>query len=113
MMSVRLTIVYPNAAAGFFDFTYYCETHLPRAAAWLGPHGLRAYTVQQGLGTVQGDPPPHRCITHLDFATIEGMRAGFSEHGAALRADFSHYTNIAPVATVCAVGASERVTPDA
>lgn len=112
-MNVRLTIVYPNDEAGFFDFAYYRATHLPRAAEWLAPHGLRAYTVQEGIGTVQGGPPSHCCITHLDFLSSEGMRAGFAEHGAALRADFARYTNIMPVATVCEVVATECVADTA
>jgi uncharacterized protein (TIGR02118 family) len=102
--------VYPTEEAGYFDFGYYRETHLPLAAEWLAPHGLLSCTVQRGLGTVQGGPPPHCCITHLDFASLAGMRAGFAEHGDALRADFARYTNIAPVATVCEVEGMEAVT---
>jgi len=110
-VTVRLTVVYPTDAGRFFDFDYYLKQHLPMSAELLGPHGFVGYTVQRGSTTVRGDMPPHCCITHLDFESLDGLRAGMEAHGSALREDFARYTDIAPLATVCEVLERQAVGP--
>lgn len=108
-MTVRLTIVYPGDKSARFDLDYYLDTHLPLSAELLAAYGFRRYTVQRCTATVAGEAPAYRCITHLDFESLAGLRAGLAEQGPALREDFARYTDITPVATVCEVVVSKAV----
>lgn len=98
---VTLVICYPASAGTFFNVDYYRDVHMPMSERLLGEFGLQGYTISRGTGTVQGDEPPMLCVTELRFETLAGLRDGLATHGAALREDFSNYTDIQPVATVC------------
>ncbi len=98
---IKLIIQYPAAGGTFFDFDYYTREHIPMAERLLGEHGFIGHEVNRCTTTVRGDDPQFLCITELRFSSLEELRAGMQAHGAELSADFSRYTDIKPIATVC------------
>ncbi len=100
---IKLIIQYPAASGTFFDFDYYTREHIPLGARLLRDYGYLGHEVNRCTTTVRGDEPQFRCITELRFRSLEELRAGMQAHGAELSADFSRYTDIKPIATVCEV----------
>ena len=98
---IRVTMLYPASNDSRFDFDYYLDTHLPLSERLLADYGFTGYTIQRCVSDARGNPPAYLCITHLNFRSLEDFQKGMAEHGQELREDFSHYTNVAPVATVC------------
>lgn len=98
---IKLIIQYPAAGGTFFDFDYYAREHIPMAERLLGDYGFLGYEVNRCTTTVGGDDPEFMCITELRFSSLEELREGLRLHGAELGEDFSNYTDIQPVATVC------------
>ena len=105
---IRLTALYRNAPGAHFDFDYYINTHLALARRLLGEHGMLGYQVLRCAEKLDGSEPDYLCISHVDFATVEGMRAGFGAHKAELSADFAAYTNTVPEVHVCEIVGENR-----
>ena len=93
---LRMTTLYRRRSDGFFDMTYYLETHMPMAAALLAEHGFIDYQVQLPTAGLDGSEPDYYCIAHSDFTSLAALRAGLAAHGAELKTDFARYTNCVP-----------------
>ena len=108
---IRLTVLYPANPAGTFDFDYYLNTHMPLSAELLQEYGLLRYEVDRCVSSISGDAPAFLCITRLEFSSLEQLQTGMRIHGPVLRQDFSRYTNITPVATVCSAAGAKDLAP--
>ena len=105
---IRLTALYRNDPGAHFDFDYYVNNHLTLARRLLEEHGMQGYEVLRCTQKMDGSKPDYLCVSQVDFETLEGMRAGFATHKAALSADFAAYTNAVPEVHVCEIVAESR-----
>lgn len=95
---VKISILYPNAANGHFDFDYYTSRHMPRSIELLGAHpGFRGVTVERGVGgTEPNSPPKYIAACFYTFDTVDSFLAAFMPHADELQGDMRQYTDIAP-----------------
>jgi uncharacterized protein (TIGR02118 family) len=93
---IKISILYPNVAAGRFDFDYYLSKHMPRSIALLGAHpGFRGVTVERGVGgTEPGAPPKYLAACFYRFDSIDSFVAAFMPHAGELQGDMPNYTDI-------------------
>ena len=93
---VRISVHYPRSEEGHFNVDYYQTTHFGLVRDLLGPHGLKAATVEPGIDGPDG-PAPYACIGALYFDSVEAFSEAWAIGGDQLVADIPNYTNIAPV----------------
>lgn len=100
---IRVTLVYRYSEGAHFDFEYCTQRHVVMSRSLLSDCGLLSIEVERCTRTLDGEKPNVACITHLDLERESDLSRALETHGAALMADFPHYTNIQPEIYVCEV----------
>ncbi|HVI50030.1 MAG TPA: EthD family reductase [Candidatus Sulfotelmatobacter sp.] len=94
---IKVCILYPAQAGNRFDKDYYLKTHMPMAAAKLGP-ALRGASVDFGVnGGLPEQPAPFFAVCNLLFDDVESFYTAFAPHMEALQGDVPNYTDVAPI----------------
>jgi uncharacterized protein (TIGR02118 family) len=93
-----LSVVYPRAGRGTFDYDYYQNKHLPLAGKrWAGA-GLLGGEALLGKSSVDGTEPPYFAIGILHFESEEALRAALTgEHANEVIGDIRNFTDVEPV----------------
>ncbi|HXY24745.1 MAG TPA: EthD family reductase [Candidatus Acidoferrum sp.] len=100
---IKVSVMYPNVAAGRFDMRYYSEKHMPMVRELLGA-ALKGIAVDQGVaGGMPGAPAPYLAMGHLLFDSVEAFQAAFGPHAQTLMSDIPNYTNTQPVIQISEV----------
>ncbi|MEZ5244761.1 MAG: EthD family reductase [Acidimicrobiales bacterium] len=85
---ISMHILYPKTDDSTFDMEYYCSTHMPMLADFLGD----ACT---GWGASKPKAGPWEAIGWCNVTSQEALDAVLGEHGAAIAGDLPNYTNVA------------------
>lgn len=102
-MAIKVFVVYHNAPSARFDFTYYCQTHLPMVLGLLGKT-CTGYGVDRGVQALDGSAtPPFIASSYFLFDSMEIFQRIFAQHAAAILADIPNYTNLSPVMQINAI----------
>ncbi|GAC1577097.1 MAG: hypothetical protein NVS3B5_09000 [Sphingomicrobium sp.] len=101
---IRISAIYPNAPASFFDAAYYREKHEPFASSMLRDHGLAEIRTTIGVSGLDGSPPPFWAISEMVFASRAQFDDAMERCGELLFADIPNYTNASPVLQVSELG---------
>lgn len=89
---IKLSVFYPKTDGATFDHDYYKNSHVPLC---LETWGLDSADVEKG---VDG---PYEAAVHMTFESMEALGAAMANEGtAAIQADVTNYTSIAPVMQV-------------
>jgi uncharacterized protein (TIGR02118 family) len=100
---VKVSIMYPYNEGKTFNMEYYETKHMPMVADLLGSN-LVKYTIEKGLASgIPNQPLPFMAIGTFYVKSISDYQAAIGPHRAAIRADFSNYTNISPLILVSEV----------
>jgi uncharacterized protein (TIGR02118 family) len=90
---IKVSFLYPYRENGHFDIDYYCNRHMPLAAARLG-EAVKGWSVDAGLaGAAPGSPPPHVAVGHLLFDSIEAFQTAIAPVARELQSDLANYSN--------------------
>lgn len=94
---IRVTVLFPKTTDSHFDMDYYVSKHVPMTTAKLQSLGFNVKAeVDQGLGTLTGEPAPYTAIGHLLFENMEDLQKGLTTHGPEIMADIPNFTNVQP-----------------
>jgi uncharacterized protein (TIGR02118 family) len=94
---ITVTVAYPAADAGTFDWEYYLSTHMPLVQAEMGS-ALVSFSSDRGVASlVPGEAAPYAAVTRMVFESLEALQAGMEKSGDKLLADIPNYTNVNPV----------------
>ena len=94
---VKVSILYPTGLGTHFDVEYYLNTHMPMAAALLGP-AIKAITVEIGVpGPGPDDTPPFAAICGFTCENAEDFLKALTPVADQLQGDIRNYTDIGPV----------------
>lgn len=97
---IQISVLYPNDEGSKFDFSYYCEKHMPLVKRLLGS-ALKGIAVEQGIsGQPAGSKPPYLALGHLRFESVEAYEASFGPHAHEIVGDIPNYTNTQPIIQV-------------
>lgn len=100
---IKISIMYPFAEGKTFNVEYYETKHMPMVAQFLGSN-LVKYTIEKGIASgIPNQPLPFMAIGTFYVKSLSEYQAAIGPHIAAIRADFSNYTNITPVILVSEV----------
>jgi uncharacterized protein (TIGR02118 family) len=79
-----------------FDEQYYLSTHMPLAAAYFTPFGIKNVEVVR-FHEVGGQPPAYQVIITVHFASMAGVQQALSDPGLAkVLADVPNYYDGVP-----------------
>ncbi|WP_044873560.1 EthD family reductase [Pseudomonas sp. LFM046] len=92
-------VAYPNAPGAKFDFTYYCEEHIPLLTRLIGENLVKV-EVRKGLAAADGAVAPFICMANLWVLSVEELRSTLELNGDEISADIPNYTNLAPLLQV-------------
>ena len=93
---IKVSVMYPNSSDANFDIEYYCKTHIPMVAGFLGDT-LKGGNVDYGLaGATPGEMAPFIAIGHLIFDSVDSFQNAFGPHAEKIMADTPNYTNTQP-----------------
>src|SRR5688572_23166878 len=94
---IKVSIMYPFAEGKTFNMEYYETKHMPMVAGFLGSNLVR-YTIEKGVASgIPNQPLPYMAIGTFYVKSLSDYQAAIGPNRDAIRADFSNYTNIAPV----------------
>jgi uncharacterized protein (TIGR02118 family) len=94
---IRVTVLFPRTSDSHFDMDYYLSRHVPMTTERLQSLGFRVKAeVDQGVGTLTGEPAPYAVIGYLLFDKMEDLQQGLATHGAEIMADIPNFTNVQP-----------------
>lgn len=100
---IKISIMYPYAEGKTFNMEYYETKHVPMVAAFLGAN-LVKYTIEKGIASgIPNQPLPFMAIGSYYVKSLSVYQAAIGPNRAAIRADFSNFTNIIPVILVSEV----------
>jgi len=100
---IKVSIMYPLAEGKTFNMEYYENKHMPMVAAFLGPN-LVKYTIEKGIASgISNQPLPYMAIGTFFVKSFDDYQAAIAPKREAIRADFSNYTNVAPIILVSEV----------
>jgi len=100
---IKVSIMYPFAEGKTFDMVYYETKHMPMVAGFLGSN-LVKYAIEKGLASgIPNQPLPYMAIGTFYVKSLDDYQAAIGPNRDAIRADFTNYTNIAPVILVSEV----------
>jgi uncharacterized protein (TIGR02118 family) len=91
-----VTVLYPSAPEGHFDFDYYRDIHIPMMVELLGDNVLRV-EVRRGVQAVDGTPAPFHCLLNTHIRSAEQFQAVMQANAELVAADIPRYTNLQPV----------------
>ncbi len=94
---IKVSIMYPFAEGKTFDMEYYVAKHMPMVAGFLGSN-LVKYTIEKGFASgIPNTPLPFMAIGTFYIKNLDDYKSALGPNRAAIRSDFSNYTNITPV----------------
>lgn len=94
---IRVTVLFPKTSDSHFDMDYYLSKHVPMTTDKLQSLGFPVEAeVDQGLGSLTGEPAPYAAIGYLLFEKMEDLQTGLATHGAEIMADIPNFTNVQP-----------------
>ena len=100
---IKVSIMYPFAEGKTFNMEYYETKHMPLVAGFLGSNLVR-YTIEKGVASgIPNQPLPYMAIGTFYVKSLSDYQAAIGPNRDAIRADFSNYTNIAPVILISEV----------
>jgi uncharacterized protein (TIGR02118 family) len=100
---IKVSIMYPFAEGKTFNVEYYETKHMPLVAGFLGSNLVR-YTIEKGVASgIPNQPLPYMAIGTFYVKSLSDYQAAIGPNRDAIRADFSNYTNIAPVILISEV----------
>ena len=100
---IKISVMYPYAEGKTFDMAYYETKHMPMVAGYLGAN-LVKYTIEKGLASgIPNQPLPYMAIGTFYVKSLSEYQAAIAPNRDAIRADFTNYTNVAPVILVSEV----------
>src|SRR5688500_3358170 len=100
---IKVSIMYLFAEGKTFNMEYYETKHMPMVAGFLGSN-LVKYTIEKGLASgIPNQPLPYMAIGTFYVKSLSDYQAAIGPNRDAIRADFSNYTNIAPVILISEV----------
>ncbi len=92
---IRVTVSYPNQSGSRFDLDYYLAKHMAMVDEKLGPHGLKSWTVEKGIGGgAPGSAARYQIQANLNFETLEAMQKGMAAAAPSLMADIPNFTDV-------------------
>jgi uncharacterized protein (TIGR02118 family) len=90
---IKVSFLYPYRENGRFDVDYYCNQHMPLAAALLGD-AVKGWSVDAGLsGAAPGSAPPYAVVGHVLFDSVEAFRTALAPVARELQADLPNYSD--------------------
>lgn len=93
---IKVSVMYPYQAGARFDFTYYCEQHLPLLKKLMGAACVQV-SVDKGLaGGAPGTPPSYTAVGHVLSPSVEAFQTAFAPHAATILGDIVNYTDLQP-----------------
>jgi uncharacterized protein (TIGR02118 family) len=100
---IKVSVMYPFAEGKTFNMEYYETKHMPMVAGFLGSN-LVKYTIEKGVANgIPNQPLPYMSIGTFYVKSLSDYQAAIGPNIAAIRADFTNYTNTAPVILVSEV----------
>lgn len=94
---IKVSVYYPYSPDNRFDFTYYCNQHMPMVKDRLGD-ACQGINVDRGIsGEEPGSEPLYAAVCHLFFNSIEEFAAALAPHEQEIMGDIPNYTDIKPV----------------
>lgn len=100
---IKVSIMYPFAEGKTFNMEYYETRHMPMVAGMLGAN-LVKYTIEKGVASgIPNQPLPYMAIGTFYVKSLSDYQAAIGPKRDAIRADFSNYTNVAPVILISEV----------
>jgi uncharacterized protein (TIGR02118 family) len=97
---VKISILYPNAPGGRFDFDYYLKTHMPMSLRLLG-EAIKSASVERGVRAAEpGKPLAFVALCHFVCESAEAFEAAFLPNAEVLQGDMPSYTDIVPIIQV-------------
>src|SRR5688500_8524577 len=100
---IKVSVMYPFAEGKTFNMEYYETKHMPLVAGFLGSNLVR-YTIEKGVASgIPNQPLPYMAIGTFYVKSLSDYQAAIGPNRDAIRADFSNYTNIAPVILISEV----------
>ena len=100
---IKVSVMYPFAEGKTFNMEYYETKHMPMVAGYIGSN-LVKYTIEKGVASgVPNQPLPYMAIGTFYVKSLEDYQAAIGPNRDAIRADFTNYTNVAPIILVSEV----------
>ena len=94
---IKVSVMYPFAEGKTFNMEYYESKHIPMVARFLGSNLVR-YTIEKGVASgIPNQPLPYVAIGTFYVKSLSDYQAAIGPNRDAIRADFTNYTNVAPV----------------
>lgn len=93
---IKLSALYPNTKDSYFDIDYYCNTHTPMVAKYLGD-AMKHAAVEHGISAFERDSKsPFMATGHLYFESVDAMHKAFEPYMEEIMGDIKNYTNVQP-----------------
>ena len=100
---IKVSVMYPFAEGKTFNMEYYETKHMPMVAGFLGSN-LVKYTIDKGVASgIPNQPLPYMAVGTFYVKSLEDYQAAIGPNRDAIRADFTNYTNVAPIILVSEV----------
>lgn len=100
---IKVSVLYPGVEGDKFDFTYYCEKHIPMIREKLSPQ-CKGISVERGLsGATPDSSTTYIAMGHLLFDSVESFQSAFGPHAETIMNDIPNYTNVQPVIQISEV----------
>jgi uncharacterized protein (TIGR02118 family) len=100
---IKVSVMYPFSEGKTFNMEYYETKHMPMVAGFLGAN-LVKYTIEKGVASgIPNQPLPYMAIGTFYVKSLSDYQAAIAPNRDAIRADFTNYTNVAPVILVSEV----------
>jgi uncharacterized protein (TIGR02118 family) len=100
-MPAIISVLYPVTATSTFDLEYYLSTHMVLVKSLWGPHGLKSAQVVE-LDHSSG----YGIQAAMEWEDLDAFKKAATEHGKAIMADISNFTNVKPITVMGSVVAS-------
>jgi uncharacterized protein (TIGR02118 family) len=90
---IKVSFLYPYRENGRFDVDYYCNQHMPFAAARLGD-AVKGWSVDAGIASVApGSPPPYVAVGHVLVESVEAFQKALAPVARELQGDLVNYSD--------------------
>ena len=100
---IKVSVMYPFAEGKTFNMEYYESEHMPMVAGFLGSNLIR-YTIEKGVASgIPNQPLPYMAVGTFYVKSLSDYHAAIGSNIDAIRADFTNYTNVAPVILISEV----------
>lgn len=91
-----VTVLYPRAENGHFDFDYYRNQHIPHILKLLGDN-VQRMELRRGLQAVDGTPAPFHCLLNTHIRSAEQFQSVMAANADWVANDIPRYTNLQPI----------------